>query len=329
MMTELAATPTTMLAEAGEAPARLRELMATDADVLAALGRRLRERPPPFVVTIARGSSNHAATYAAYLIQQRLGCVTASLPPSLWTRARARLHLDGALALAISQSGQGPDIIETTGMARERGSLTLTIVNDPNSPLAHVAEFTLPCRAGPERAVAATKSVLATLVVIARLVAAWSGDKSLAEALRDLPDAVARAQEVDWSGMLIDLLSDATGAFVVSRGPGQAIAAELALKLQELAGLHATGISSAELQHGPKALLSPSHPALSLPSQHWIGEELDDIVNKRLALPFSLHPDLDPILYLAAAHRAIAALARARGHDPDAPHGLSKVTRTL
>src|ERR687897_1837746 len=163
-----------MLREALEAPARLEALLAADDDLYTSLARRLRDQRPRFAFTIARGSSDHAASYAANLIQSHVGLITASLSPSLWTRARAELQVDGALAVAISQSGSGPDVVETMRMARARGALTVAIVNEPESLLAAAAEHVLPCRAGPETGIAATKSVLATLAASARLVASWA-----------------------------------------------------------------------------------------------------------------------------------------------------------
>ncbi|MDX1541513.1 MAG: SIS domain-containing protein, partial [Geminicoccaceae bacterium] len=297
-----------------------------------------------FAFTVARGSSDHAASYAAWLIQSRLGLITASLPPSLWTRAGAELRIERALALAISQSGRGPDVVATTGMARERGALTLALVNDQDSPLAAAAEHVLPLRAGSERGVAATKTVLATLALAARLVGRWAPDEAFEAKVARLPEAVGQAQRLAWGAALVAHLESARACFVISRGPGLAIAQEIALKLQEVAGLPAIAFSSAEFQHGPKALLGPGRPALFLPVTGWVGDEADRLredageapeslavvgESAGLEAPSPLDPALDPILLLAAAHPAIEAVARARGHDPDDPPRLEKVTRTL
>lgn len=336
-------TPSRMLQEALEAPARLEALLAADDDLYEGLALRLRRTPPKFAFTIARGSSDHAASYAASLVQSHLGRITASLAPSLWTRARARLEVEGALALAISQSGSGPDVVETTRMARDRGACTVAIVNETGSPLAGVAEHVLPCHAGPETGIAATKTMLATLLVVARLVARWVGDAALEAALGRMPEAVRRAQRLAWGPTLVAHLAQAPACFVISRGPGLAIAQEIALKLQELAGLPALAFSSAEFQHGPKALLSRQLPVLLLPAGHWGGTEIDrlwDEVGRETAqlacigatpgleAPPPVHPDLDPILALAAFHPALEKLTRARGLDPDRPPRLTKVTQT-
>jgi glucosamine--fructose-6-phosphate aminotransferase (isomerizing) len=335
--------PSGMLQEALEAPVRLEALLAADHDRYADLALQLRRAPPKFAFTIARGSSDHAASYAASLIQSHLGRITASLAPSLWTRARARLEVEGALALAISQSGSGPDVVETTRMARDRGACTVAIVNEAGSPLAGVAEHVLLCHAGRETGIAATKSMLATLVAIARLVAQWAGDDGLRAALGRMPEAVRHAQRLAWEPALVAHLAQAPACFVISRGPGLAIAQEIALKLQELAGLPALAFSSAEFQHGPKALLSRQHPALLLPAALWVGAEAERLWDEAhepaqlacigrtpgLEAPDAVHPDLDPVLALAAFHPALDALSRARGHDPDRPPKLAKVTKTL
>lgn len=333
-----------MLDEALAAPDALARLLEDDAPRHAAVAERLRAARPPFAFTIARGSSDHAASYAAWLLQSRTGLVTASLPPSLWTRAAARLRIERALALAVSQSGRGPDVLATTRMARERGAFTVALVNDESSPLAAAVEHVLPLRAGAEHGIAATKTVLATLALTARLVALCAEDQGLGELVLRLPEAVRRAQRLDWAAALVAHLEHARACFVISRGPGLAIAQEIALKLQEVAGLPALAFSSAEFQHGPKALLARNRPALFLPVAGWVGEEGERLRNEAAAAPGSLavvgetpglpappalEPDLDPILLLAAAHPAIDALARARGHDPDHPPRLEKVTRTL
>lgn len=333
-----------MLKEALEAPDVLARMLGGDASLHGEVAARIRAACPPFAFTLARGSSDHAASFAGWLIQSRLGLITASLPPSLWTRAGADLRVERALALAVSQSGRGPDVVATTIMARERGALTVAVVNDDASPLAAAAEHVLPLRAGPERGVAATKTVLASLALVARLVARWAAADQFEARVARLPEAVRQAQELDWRHAFVGHLASARACFVISRGPGLAIAQEIALKLQEVAGLPALACSSAEFQHGPKALLGPDHPALFLPLPSWVGEERERLRDQAedapgvlitvgstpgLRSPRALDPDLDPILLLAAAHPAIEALAGARGRDPDRPPRLEKVTRTF
>ena len=336
-----------MLAEAREAPARVAALLAADGACYEALAACLRRAPPPFAVTVARGSSDHAATYAATLLAVLAGIATASLPPSTITRYRARLRLDGALALAISQSGASPDIVMTLEAAAAAGALTVAIVNDVGAPLAKAAAHVLDQQAGPERSVAATKSCIASMVAAARLVATWRQDAGLLAALERLPDRLAAAAALDWSAGLA-LLAPAASLYVVGRGLGLAIAAESALKLKETSALHAEALSAAELRHGPRAVLEPGFPvliyALGDPASADAAALAETLVaagqrcliasagagpGVRLPLPPRLHPMLDPIVAIQAFYPFAAALAEARGRDPDRPPSLQKVTRTL
>jgi glutamine---fructose-6-phosphate transaminase (isomerizing) len=336
-----------MLAEALEAPARVAALLAADDERYQALAARLRGAPPPFALTVARGSSDHAASYAATLLAVLAGIVTASLPPSTITRYRASLRLEGALALAISQSGASPDIVMTLEAAAAAAALTVAIVNDLAAPLAGAAAFVLDQHAGPERSVAATKSFIASLVAVARLVAIWRQDAGLLAALERLPARLEAAAALDWSAGLA-ALAPAASLYVVGRGLSLGIAAESALKLKETSALHAEALSAAELRHGPRAVLEPGFPVLIYALQDSASADAAALAESlgaagqtclvasasagaglRLPLPPPLHPMLDPIVAIQAFYPFAAALARARGHDPDRPRSLQKVTRTL
>jgi glucosamine--fructose-6-phosphate aminotransferase (isomerizing) len=275
------------------------------------------------------------------------GIATASLPPSTITRYRAQLRLDGALALAISQSGAGPDLVMTLEAAAAAGALTVALVNDVTAPLARAAAVVLDQRAGPERSVAATKSFIASLAATARLVALWRRDPGLLAALERLPERLEAALAVDWSQGLA-VLAPAASLYVVGRGLGLGTAAESALKLKETSALHAEALSAAELRHGPRAVIEPGFPlliyvledaaaadaaelaeALIASGQTCLVVAARGISGIRLPLPPPLHPLLDPIVAIQAFYPFAAALAEARGHDPDRPRGLRKVTRTL
>jgi glutamine---fructose-6-phosphate transaminase (isomerizing) len=336
-----------MLEEAREGPARVAALLAADCELYEELAARLRAAPPPFAVTIARGSSDHAASYAATVLALTGGLVTASLPPSLVTRYRATLRLQDALALAISQSGAGPDVVMTLAAAAAAGALAVALVNDTASPLAGAAAWVIDQHAGPETSVAATKSFIASLAAVARLVAVWHEDQALLAALERLPERLAAALALDWSAAL-EILVPAGSCYVVGRGLGHGIAAESALKLKETSALHAEALSAAELRHGPRAVLEPGFPVLiyalgdaASADALALAEALAGTGPRclivaaqpggglRLPLPAPLHPLLDPIVAIQAFYPLAAALAAARGHDPDRPRGLQKVTRTL
>ncbi len=336
-----------MLEEAREAPARVAALLATDSEGYQALAARLRETPPPFALTVARGSSDHAASYAAALLAVLAGIVTASLPPSTVTRYRARLRLERALALAISQSGASPDIVMTLEAAAAAGALTVAIVNDLASPLARCAAYVLDQHAGPERSVAATKSCITSMVAAARLIALWREDAGLLAALERLPERLEAAAALDWSAGLA-VLAPAASLYVVGRGLGLGIAAESALKLKETSALHAEAVSAAEFRHGPRAVLEPGFPVLIYALEDSASADAAALAESlvaagqscliasastggalRLPLPPPLHPMLDPIVAIQAFYPFAAALAEARGHDPDRPRSLQKVTKTL
>ncbi len=343
-----------MLSEIRETPALVEAAIREDLDLYAALGRALRAAPPAFVATVARGSSDHAASYAGSLFAMLCGRITATLPPSLITRYGATPDLSHALVLALSQSGQSPDLVRVMTAAGAAGAMRAAIVNTAGSPLTAEADWVLPQHAGPERAVAATKSFILTLVAVARLAAAWSGDAALTAALPRLPGRLDAAQRCDWSSCLPVLAGDhAAGAYVIGRGPGLAIASEAALKLKETSVLHAEAVSAAEIQHGPRVLVDNRFPVLAFCLDDPGGADTraraielaaagapvllaapgaaDARIGSvwHLPLPPSLHPLLDPIPAVLAFYPFAEALARVRGFDPDQPRGLRKVTETM
>ena len=335
-----------MLDEAREAPDAIARLLAADAGRYAALAADLHEHPPRSLVTVARGSSDHAAHYLAYLVMARLGHVVASLPMSLVTLYRSQLRCDGLVSFAFSQSGQSADLVLPTRAFRERGARTVAFVNDTGSPLAGAAQWLLDLHAGPETSIAATKSHIAQLVAGARLVAAWEGDTAMQHALDALPASLEQAVAQDWRAG-VDALSDVDRLYVVSRGPGLPIAMEAALKLKEACGIQAEAFSGAEMRHGPMALVARDYPLLVFAPRGPMHEGLlafaDDMRSRGarvlLAAPQGTRgstlpmttagvEDLDPIAAIQSFYPMVEALARARGLDPDAPPHLSKVTLT-
>ena len=333
-----------MFREAAAAAAALRA-QAANASLLAELGRTLRARPPRAVITCARGSSDHAATFAKYLIETRTGVLTASAAPSVSSVYGARQQLKDCLFLAISQSGRSPDLIAALHAASDAGATTLALVNAPDSPLAAAADHSLPLRAGPELSVAATKSYIASLGALVALVAAWTGDEELQSALARTPGLLEQAWTLDWRPALAPLTA-ASHLYVIGRGLGLGVAQELALKCKETAGLHAEGFSSAEVRHGPQALLDGRFGALLLaqhdathPGIEQLGRDLaargvtvlaaGASPRGATALPvISADPAIEPLLLAQSGYRLIAELAVARGHDPDRPPHLAKVTET-
>lgn len=335
-----------MRTEALEAPQAVARLLAAEGAAFEALGAELRARPPLSLLTVARGSSDHAAHYMAYLVMARLGRLVTSLPMSLVTLYRSQLVCEGLVALAFSQSGQSPDLVAPLRELGARGARSVAFVNDVASPLAQAAGTVIGLQAGPERSVAATKSYIAQLACGAALVAAWQQDPAFAAALQALPAALERAAAADWSPA-VDALAAADRLYVIGRGTGLAIAMEAALKLKEVCGIQAEAFSGAEVVHGPMALVEPGYPLLVFapagPAQQGLlalaAQMRERGARVLLAAPpgtpgaelpllASGHADLDPICVVQSFYPMVEALARARGLDPDRPRHLAKVTRT-
>lgn len=335
-----------MLAEALEAPSAVARLLAADEATYIDLAAQLRQRPPRGVLTVARGSSDHAAHYMAYLAMARLGEIVTSLPMSLVTLYAARLKCEGLVSFAFSQSGQSPDLVAPTRFLGAGGANTVAVVNDELSPLAQASRWVLPLHAGAEASVAATKSYIAQLVAGARVVAHWQGDAELLAALLHLPRDLAAAAAVDWSAA-VEVLMPADRLFVIGRGTGLAVAMEAALKLKEVCGIQAEAFSGAEVKHGPMALVEEGYPMLVLAPRGPAHAGLVALAAEMrgrgarvlLAAPagttgaqLTLIPtgneDLDPIAVVQSFYPMVEALARARGADPDQPRHLAKVTRT-
>jgi glucosamine--fructose-6-phosphate aminotransferase (isomerizing) len=334
--------------EAREAPRAVAELLRENAALCGELGERLRKHPPPFAVSCARGSSDNAATYAKYLLEIRLGIVTASVGPSVRSVYAAAPQMKDALFFAISQSGRSPDILHLAEAARAKGALTLAFVNDVASPLAEICEVALPLHAWPERSVAATKSFICALAAVLQLAAHWAEDSHLVDALATLPGALEAAAGANWDAALPELVR-ANNLFVVGRGIGLALAQEAALKLKETCGIHAEALSAAELLHGPATLAGPDFPVLVFTQHDEAYQGVADLIAELTArgvpvisagptpgggcasLPCdpALSPFVTPIALIQSFYPLVAKVAVARGRNPDAPPHLSKVTETV
>ncbi|MBX3599370.1 MAG: SIS domain-containing protein [Rubrivivax sp.] len=339
-------TGSRMLAEAREGPQAAARLLAAEAAGFAALGADLRSAPPQSLLTVARGSSDHAAHYFGYLVMARLGRLVTSLPMSLVTLYPTRLRCDGLVAFAFSQSGQSPDLLAPLEHFNAHGGRTVAFVNDAASPLAQAAQRCIALHAGAETSVAATKSCLNQLVAGAAVVAAWERDAAFAAALQDLPRQLERALALDWAPA-VDALRGAGRLFVLARGPALAVAMEAALKFKEVCGIQAEAFSGAEVQHGPMALVEPGFPLLILappgpaqPGLLALAQQMRErgarvllaappgTPGAELPLATGGHADLDPVAAAQSFYVMVEALARARGLDPDRPRHLNKVTRT-
>lgn len=342
-MTAAGAETSALARETREARAVVDRLLAAP-DRVAPLAAAIAARKPRLAAICGRGSSGHAGVHLRYLIEARLGIPVTMTAPSVVTALGRPLDLAGALFVVISQSGRSPDLVAATRAARAAGALTVAIVNDAGSPAAEAAEWVLPIEAGPERSVAATKSVIGAMALGALLVARVAQDSDLLAALGRLPERLERACGLDWSAAG-GALSGAPAAFVTGRGYGYAAAREIALKAMEVLRLPVLAYSAAELPHGPRAALGPRTPLLALRVPDETAAAVDALVAdldaaglapllagggaSRLPWIGDDHPVTDAIALLAPAYGMIARTAQAMGLDPDRPPHLKKVTETL
>ncbi len=309
-------------------------------------GAALRQSKPRGFVTCARGTSDHAATFFKYLIETKTGIPVASIGPSVASVYLADLKLDGFVSVAFSQSGGSPDLTKLQAAAQAGGAETIAILNVVDSPLARASHSVLPIFAGPETAVAATKSYIGMLFASLGILAGFTQDESLKSDLAKLPDLAKAALKSDWSKALVPFARSGS-LFCLGRGPGYAIAAEAALKFKETCRLHAEAYSAAEVLHGPVAIAGDNFSALLFAND---GPAADSLAAAKAKLEHqgatvfkvggpqeagslpcasSGNELLDPLLQAIAYYRFVEDLSLRLGQNPDAPSGLKKVTETV
>jgi glutamine---fructose-6-phosphate transaminase (isomerizing) len=339
-------TENRMAAETREAPEAVERQAVALRAPLRELVARLQERPPRVVVTCARGSSAHAATFGKHLIERYLGVPVAAAAPSVATVYGERLRLEGELFLAVSQSGRSDDLVEFARSAKAAGATSAALVNATDSPLAAACDIVLPMEAGPELSVAATKTVVASMAALLRFAALWTGHAGLARSVENLPERLARATALDW-GEPLPTLRDADSLVTIGRGPTLAIAREASLKLKETSNLHAEAFSGAEFLHGPVTLVSKLYPILmfmpndeAAPGLRRLAADLrekgaalfvaepGEAASSRLPALEADGPEADAICLLQSFYGMAVRLAELRGLDVDRPRHLQKVTRT-
>lgn len=330
--------PTSIMAiETAETPEIIGQQLAHNEVLCQQLSQHIRHFAPQFVYTIGRGSSDHAAVFAKYLIEVELAIPVCHAAPSVSTIYAQNLALKKALVIVISQSGRSPDILAQIQAARSQGALCIALVNDASSPLAELVDFVLPLRAGEEKAVAATKSYLSTLSAILQLVAHWKQHNVLLEALSSLPIHMQKSLESPVQ-LPVAFVKDLSHCVVLGRGFGYAIAREMALKLKEVCGVHAEAFSSAEFLHGPVTLAEKHIAAIdvcvhdeSMLSHQQQIKEFSRRGARVIHLTQSsddIHPRLAPLTILQRFYLDIEQIAMAMGLDPDNPAGLLKITQT-
>ena len=332
-----------MAAEVAAIPVVVERQLHENLDLYLGLGRAWAADPPLFFATCARGTSDQAALFFKYLTEIATGIPVASLGPSLGSVFAGHLRMRNAVLLAISQSGASPDLVALTRKAATGGARTLALVNTPRSPLADAAEMVLPLAAGPELAVAATKSFVASLVAIAAIHAGQIGDMDLRDELLTLPEALRSIM----AEPIADLapLAERRRLFCLGRGLGLAMAGEAALKFKETCLLAAEGGSTAEFRHGPLALADEDAAALVFvlddPTRADVAALVDELRRRGAAVATLgadvpqvttsslVHPATQAIAAIVTFYRAVHALSVCIGHDPDVPPNLVKATLTV
>jgi len=338
---------TQMRAEVLEIPVAAERLLANGGDAIRRAADAVRARDPNFLVSVARGSSDHAATYLKYASELLLARPMASIGPSIASIYGRKLRLDGGVCLSVSQSGKSPDIVEMARMAREGGALSIAMTNHPDSPLAPVADHTLNLHAGPEISVAATKTFVNSAIAGIWFLAECAEDDALRDAIVDLPSKLEQAVQLDWPEARA-ALSGRNSVFCLGRGPAYAISNEAALKFKETCQIHAESYSSAEVLHGPVSMVDGGFPVIGLAAQDEAEAALASVADEIAAKGATVfatssklskaneldvirtgHALTDPISLIASFYSMVERVAESRGINPDAPRHLKKVTETI
>lgn len=339
----------TMAAEIDEQPAVLARIVRQGQPAIAAVAAAISARAPRFVLFVARGTSDHAALYAKYLVETRLGWAAGLASPSTMTIYDAQPQLRDVLVIAVSQSGASPDLLEPLTRARAAGAITVAVTNSPESVLARASEFHLDVLAGPERAVAATKTYTAQLLTLYLFVEALAGgDGAAAARLPGQAETLLRREAE--AARLATRYRFAEQLVVTARGYNYATAREAALKLMETSYLVCHAFSGADLLHGPVAMIDRGFPVIAIVPSGPGGAAMEPVltalrersadtlvIGDRGAVELGtvgmalddLDPEiLSPILAILPIQKLAWYLARERGVDPDQPRGLRKETST-
>jgi glucosamine--fructose-6-phosphate aminotransferase (isomerizing) len=339
--------------EIHEQPEVIARLISEESGAIAGIAEELRRRSIRYILIAARGTSDHAATYGKYLFASVLRLPVALAAPSLYTIYGSPPHTGTeALVVGISQSGESPDIVTVLTEARHHGAATLAITNELDSPLAQASEFTVPCHAGKEISIAATKTYTAQLTALALLAAHWSADREKQSQVQGLPKAVDRTLDTaDAVRASSERYRYMEACVVLGRGYNYATAFEIALKMKELNYLLIDAYSPADFKHGPIAMIEQGFPAILVAPSGEVypdvlglardlrnrGAELIAISDRPdalemavtpLQLPVTVPEWLSPVVCVIPGQLLAHDLTLAKGYDPDHPRGLRKVTLT-
>ncbi len=340
------AEKTLMFQEAKESAEAVRRQIAKHSDDFARIGSILRKKTPNVAVMVGRGSSDHAGVYGRYLIEILQGVITSPSGLSVSSLYKAPLHTQNIVSFAISQSGQSPDLVSSVKNIRAHGGYTIALTNTVNSALGAGADATIDLCAGPEESVAATKSFITSMAALVLIIAHWTNDFDLLNAVNTLPDRLEKAWSLDWSAAS-GAFEQASNAFILGRGVGYGITREAALKFKETSGIHAEAYSAAEVLHGPSAIIEPGFPILAFSQNDETRGSVEATLNKLARMGANIftagvdhpdctslptleaHPLIQPILMIQSFYKLVNGVSVARGFNPDKPPHLSKVTETF
>lgn len=335
-----------------EEPKTIERCIAKNRLLMEEIACHIRKADIDKVMIAARGTSDHAAVYAKYIIETELGLPVALAAPSVFTMYHGKLKLDRTLAIGISQSGKAADVLEVIRSAKESGAVTVSITNFPDSPLAMEAQYHLDCSAGLEKSVAATKTFLAQITLLAALTAAWAGNADMLARLESMPREIEKLiRSSDDIAEKVQRYRYMEECFVLARGMNYAIALESALKIQETCYVRAKAYATSDFYHGPYAMIedgmpvfvfAPSGPSLKdveamITRLKDSGAELiviSDIEELRaqgdcsFSVPSAGSDIFSPFYNVVIAQMFACRLALAKGLNPDTPRSLSKVTIT-
>ena len=335
-----------------EQPLVLEKCKESNEKLVSEIVKVIKERKITSVLIAARGTSDHAGIYGKYIIEYELGIPTALAAPSIFTIYKKGLKLQDTLVIGISQSGRAADVLEVLKNARESNAVTISITNDPESPLAKEAAFHLYCNAGDEKSVAATKTFTAEMYLIAQLVAEWADNREMKNELSNIPDNInkifAHSEHIKNKTERYRYIDD---CFVLTRGINYPIALETALKLQETTYVRAKAFATSDFYHGPFAMIEKDTPVFVIAPD---GPTRDDVASmiKRLKenqaelivfsnikevlemgdssfeIPGTRNDVISPFYNIVVSQMFACQLALTKGLNPDAPRGLKKVTIT-
>lgn len=337
MSSEIAATPSVF------------QNIKLSLEEFAAVKNMIHEKKIRSVLILARGTSDNAAHFLKYLIEVKMGLPVGLTSPSSISIYKSQLHYEGVLVIAISQSGQSPDLVEFAQAAKSASAQVISMTNDSHSPLALLAHHHFALSAGPELAVAATKSYSAQLLISYLLVSTWVDEPFELDEI--ISQSAALVSTHDLVKDAVESTSRENEFVFLGRGFAYANARESALKVQETAKISVQGLSTADYLHGPISALTPSTQLFILAPTHlpsasiadavarirknvdriyWIGggglPQGDDLVVQGSQCSDEVRSS---IVDAVALQSFALEFAKKCGFDPDAPEGLTKVTLTL